>query len=246
MHALADPTENIPDGTPLLDRENPHTLPANMTPELDSARKPRIGIIGTGRMALALSRALMAAGHFVAFGSRRPEDRKDFHEEVGAESRLYGVQAAIDAGEIVVLAVPYSVVATTARKFADSLRGKVVIDITNPFASQPNDGSSGAQVTAAAIGGGARVVAAFKTNFSGTITEPVDSSGQPREVHYAGDDEEAKSVVAELIRGIGFKPVDYGSLAQAVVIDHMVPAMIRLDTELHASSRKSSFRLAGP
>ncbi len=197
-------------------------------------------------MALALGRAFLAAGHFVAFGSRRPEDRKDFHAEVGTESRLYGVQAAIDAGEIVIIALPYATVAATARKFADSLRGKVVIDITNPFASQPNDGSSGAQVTATAIGDGARVVAAFKTNFAGTITEPVDSSGEPREVHYAGDDEEAKSAVAKLIRGIGFKPVDYGTLAEAVVIDHMVPLMIRLDTEIHASSRKSSFRLAGP
>jgi len=197
-------------------------------------------------MALALGRAFLAAGHFVAFGSRRPEDRKDFHAEVGTESRLYGVQAAIDAGEIVIIALPYATVAATARKFADSLRGKVVIDITNPFASQPNDGSSGAQVTATAIGDGARVVAAFKTNFAGTITEPVDSSGEPREVHYAGDDEEAKSAAAKLIRGIGFKPVDYGTLAEAVVIDHMVPLMIRLDTEIHASSRKSSFRLAGP
>jgi len=52
--------------------------------------------------------------------------------------------------------------------------------------------------------------------------------------------------VAELIRGIGFEPVDYGTLAQAVVLDHMVPLMIRLDSQLHASSRKSSFRLAGP
>ncbi len=214
--------------------------------ELDPVRKPRIAIIGTGRMALALGGALLAAGHFVAFGSRRPEDRKDFHEEVGTESRLYGIQAAIDAGEIVVIAIPYNTVAATARKFADSLTGKVIIDITNPFASQPNDGSSGAQVTATAIGDGAHVVAAFKTNFSGTIIEPVDSSGEPREVHYAGDDEGAKSVVAELIRGIGFKPVDYGSLAQAVVLDHMVPLMIRLDRKLHASSGKSSFRLAGP
>ena len=195
---------------------------------------------------MVLGKAFLGAGHFVAFGSRRPEERKEFHLEVGHDSRLYGVRAAIDAGEIVIITVPYATVAATARKFAESLRGKVVVDITNPFANQPNDGSSGAQVTAATIGEGARVVAAFKTNFSGTITDPVDSSGKPREVHYAGDDEDAKTAVAELIRGIGFEPVDYGSLAQAVVLDHMVPLMIRLDAQIHESSRKSSFRLAGP
>ncbi len=209
-------------------------------------RKPRIGIIGTGNMALNLGRAFMAAGHFVAFGSRRPEARNEFHQRVGTESKIYGIQAAIDAAEIVIITLPYVMVEETVRKFADSLRGKVMVDISNPFDHQPADGSSGAQITAGAIGEGARVVAAFKANFALTIADARDSSGEQREVHYAGDDEEAKSVVAKLIRGIGFNPVDYGTLAQAVVLDHMVPLLIRLDTNLYESSRKSSFRLAGP
>jgi predicted dinucleotide-binding enzyme len=221
-----------------------------MTPSTDpipfTQRKLRIGIIGTGNMAMALGKALFAAGHFVAFGSRRPETRKEFHIEVGTDTRLYGVRAAIDAGEIVIITLPYKEVAATVRKHAESLRGKVVIDITNPFAAQPNNGDSGAQVTATVIGDGARVIAAFKTNFSNTFEQPVDSTGEPREVHYAGDDEEAKEVVAGLIREIGFKPVDCGSLAEAVVLDHMVPLMIRLDATEHASSRKSSWRITAP
>jgi hypothetical protein len=221
-----------------------------MTPSTDpipfTQRKLRIGIIGTGNMAMALGKALFAAGHFVAFGSRRPETRKEFHIEVGTDTRLYGVRAAIDAGEIVIITLPYKEVASTVRKHAESLRGKVIIDITNPFAAQPNNGDSGAQVTETAIGDGARVIAAFKTNFSNTFEQPVDSTGEPREVHYAGDDEEAKEVVAGLIREIGFKPVDCGSLAEAVVLDHMVPLMIRLDATEHASSRKSSWRITAP
>jgi len=221
-----------------------------MTPSTDpipfTQRKLRIGIIGTGNMAMALGKALFAAGHFVAFGSRRPETRKEFHIEVGTDTRIYGVRAAIDAGEIVIITLPYKEVAATVRKHAESLRGKVIIDITNPFAAQPNNGDSGAQVTATAIGDGARVIAAFKTNFSNTFEQPVDSTGESREVHYAGDDEEAKEVVAGLIREIGFKPVDCGSLAEAVVLDHMVPLMIRLDATEHASSRKSSWRITAP
>jgi hypothetical protein len=194
-------------------------------------------------MALVLGKSLLKAGHFVAFGSRRPESKNDFHESVGTESRLYGYQAAIDAGEIVIITLPYKEVAATARKFADSLRNKIVIDITNPFAAQPNNGEAGAQVTASIIGDGARVIAAFKTNFAATFENPIDSTGEPREVHYAGDDEPAMEQVAELIRGIGFKPVDCGTLAQAVAFDHMVPLMIRLDaTELDAQ-HLSSFRL---
>ncbi|MBP39611.1 MAG: NADP oxidoreductase [Chloroflexi bacterium] len=207
------------------------------------ARKPRIGILGTGNMALALGKSFMAAGHFVAFGSRRPETKNDFHDSVGHESRIWGYQAAIDAGEIVIITVPYKDVAATARKFAESLRTKIVIDITNPFAAQPNNGDSGAQVTASIIGEGARVIAAFKTNFAATFENPVDSTGKPREVHYAGDDEAAMEVVAELIRGIGFTPIECGTLAEAVALDHMVPLMIRLDTTEHSAQHLSSWRI---
>ncbi|MBC8453379.1 MAG: NAD(P)-binding domain-containing protein [Chloroflexi bacterium] len=208
-----------------------------------TTRKPRIAILGTGNMALALGKSLLAAGHFVGFGSRRPETKNDFHDAVGHESRIWGYQAAIDAGEIVIITLPYKDVAATARKFADSLRKKIVIDITNPFAAQPNNGESGAQVTASIIGEGARVVAAFKTNFAATFENPIDSTGEPREVHYAGDDEKAMTAVAELISGIGFKPVDCGTLAQAVVLDHMVPLMIRLDTTELDAQHLSSFRI---
>ena len=195
-------------------------------------------------MALALGKSFLKAGHFVAFGSRRPETKNDFHEAVGTESRIYGIQGAIDAGEIVIITLPYKQVASTARKFRESLRKKIVIDITNPFDAQPNNGESGAQVTASIIGEVSRVVAAFKANFAATFENPIDSTGEPREVHYAGDDEEAKDVVAELIRGIGFKPVDCGTLAQAVAIDHMVPLMIRLDLTELDGAHLSSFRLS--
>jgi len=215
------------------------TTPTPFTP----ARKSRIAILGTGNMALALGKSFMAAGHFVAFGSRRPESKNDFHDAVGHESRIWGYQAAIDAGEIVIITLPYKEVVATSRKFAESLRTKIVIDITNPFSAQPNNGDSGAQVTASVIGEGARVIAAFKTNFAATFENPIDSTGEPREVHYAGDDEDAMEVVAELIRGIGFKPVDCGTLAQAVVLDHMVPLMIRLDATELDSQHLSSWRI---
>ena len=208
-----------------------------------TTRKPRIGILGTGTMALALGKSLLAAGHFVAFGSRQPESKNDFHDTAGNDSRIYGHQAAIDAGEIVIITLPYKEVAATVRKFADSLRNKIVIDITNPFAAQPNNGESGAQVTASIIGEGARVIAAFKTNFAATFENPVGTSGEPREVHYAGDEEEAMKAVKELIQGIGFKPVDCGTLAQAVALDHMVPLMIRLDATEHNAQHLSSWRI---
>ena len=202
----------------------------------------RIGIVGTGRMSESLGRAFMAAGHFVAFGSRSPEKQNPFHQRVGLDARIYGHEGAITAGEVVILAVPYSQVVETAAKYAGLLRGKIVIDITNPFASQPTDGKAGAELTAEAIGDGARVVAAFKDNFAATFSTPDDSQGTSRQVHFATDDPEARTVMAELARSIGFEPIDCGPLHNAVALDHLVPLLIDMDRRLNEGRSDSIWR----
>jgi hypothetical protein len=206
----------------------------------------RIAVIGTGRMATGLGRGWLKAGHFVAFGSRRPESKNEFHASVGTESRIYGFEGAITAGEVVVLAIPYSEVAAFAKKYAHLLRGKVIVDISNPIGRQPPDGRAGAELTAEAIGAGARVLAAFKDNFAATLEAPVDHTGEPRDVHFAGDDDEAKQVLAGLVRDLGFRPVDCGPLRHAVMLDHLVPLMIHLDRTVNAGRATSSFRFAAP
>lgn len=206
----------------------------------------RIAILGTGRMASGLGKGWLKTGHFVAFGSRRPETKNDFHTEVGTESRIYGYEGAITAGEAVVIAIPYAEVVPTVKKHADLLRGKPVIDITNAFANQPKDGMATAEHTAEAIGDGARVLAAFKNNFAATLTDPVDHTGMLRDVHYAGDDVEAKEILAGLISDLGFKPVDCGSLHAAIMLDYLTPVMSEMDARLNRGGKNSSFRFAAP
>jgi predicted dinucleotide-binding enzyme len=71
---------------------------------------------------------------------------------------------------------------------------------------------------------GARVAAAFKTNFWQTLLEPVDpETGLVRDVYYVGDSDDDKAVVAQLIQDMGFVPVDCGPLRNARVLDGMVP-----------------------
>ena len=145
-----------------------------------------------------------------------------------------------------VIAVPYAEVVPLVSKHADLLRDKIVVDITNPFAAQPTDGRAGAELTATAIGGGARVVAAFKANFSTILEDPVDHTGQPRDVLFAGDAADAKTVVAGLIDDLGFRPIDCGLLHAAVMLDLSVPMVIDLDTRLNGGQRNSSFRYSFP
>ena len=202
----------------------------------------RIAIIGTGRMASGLGSGWARAGHAVVFGSRSPATKGDLVSRV-SNATVTTPEAALTDAEIVVLAMPYPAVEPFARANAAQLRGKVVIDISNPFSHLPDNRVAGAELTAAAIGAEAHVVAAFKANFAGTLGEPVDPKGIWRDVHFAGDSDRAKTVVVGLIVDLGFMPVDCGALHNARILDGMVPLILELD-RLHAGgAMHSSWKL---
>ena len=55
---------------------------------------------------------------------------------------------------------------------------------------------------------------AFNTTFAGTLSEG-QVAGQPLDVLIAGDDEEAKATVAQLVEDGGLRPIDAGPLKRA-------------------------------
>jgi hypothetical protein len=200
-----------------------------------------IGIIGTGRMAKALARGWLRAGHTITFGSRSPDSHRSLATEF-PHTKVVRQATAIRRADVVVIAIPYAAVKDFAIANSKFLQGKLVIDISNPFDLLPDNRIAGAEITAAAIGEGARVMAAFKDNFWTTFDNPVDPSGLPRDVHYAGDDEEGKAVVNNLVVDLGFRPVDCGPLKNARALDAMVPLLIELDKRYAGGSMQSSWK----
>ena len=123
------------------------------------------------------------------------------------------------AGDIVVLAVPYPALADVVMTRADQLAGKVVVDITNPLNLEtfdslavPADGSAAAELAAALPD--STVLKAFNTTFAsalaaGTIGDLTTT------VLIAGDDDDAKSRLADVVTAAGLRAIDAGSLRRA-------------------------------
>ena len=122
-------------------------------------------------------------------------------------------------GDIVVLAVPYPAVADVIAQRADEFAGKVVVDITNPLNFEtfdsltvPADGSAAAEIAAALPQ--SRVLKAFNTTFAATLASgtvgPV-----PTTVLIAGDDGDAKTLLAGVIAAGGLRALDAGALSRA-------------------------------
>jgi 8-hydroxy-5-deazaflavin:NADPH oxidoreductase len=183
-----------------------------------------VTIVGAGNMGRGIGHRLVAGGHDVTVVDRDPEEAERLAEELrgavqgGATAEAAGPGAEL-RGEVVILAVYYPGSLELARDLGDRLAGKVVVDISNPL-NETFDGLATAPVTSAAeevaatMPTGTRVVKAFNTTFSGTLVEG-QVARQPLDVFIAGDDEEAKETVAQLVREGGLRPIDVGPLERA-------------------------------
>jgi NADPH-dependent F420 reductase len=183
-----------------------------------------VTIIGAGNMGHGIGHRIVAGSHSVTIVDRDPEEAEQLTEELrGTAQGGARVEAAEPGAElrddVVVLAVYYPGNLEIARDLGERLAGKVVVDISNPLnetfdglATAP--GTSAAEEVAQSAPAGARVVKAFNTTFSGTLVEG-QVAGQPLDVLIAGDDEEAKERVAQLVRDGGLRAIDVGPLERA-------------------------------
>lgn len=181
----------------------------------------RIGIFGSGLMGGKLGTLFARAGHEVVFSYSHARSKLEaLATDAGWNARAGTVQEAAQEADVVLLAVHWSRVDDVLRQAGD-LAGKVLVTCSLPMNADDTGlvvahTSSGAEELAKKARG-ARVVSAFGTVPSEVlfaVYEARDGEGRPSLI-YCGDDEEAKATVAQLIRDIGFDPVDAGPLAIA-------------------------------
>lgn len=191
-----------------------------------------ISIIGLGHMASALAGRAIAGGNTVEIIGRDSAKAQELASELGGAT--VGTVGESPAGDIVVLAVPYASAAAVVGEFGDALSGKVLVDITNPFAPDlaglvTPEGSSGAQETAKAASAGTRIVKAFNTLFAEVLATRLDED-RPLNVFIAGDDVEAKADVSRFAESLGLCPLDAGPLSMARALEYAGLLEISLKT----------------
>ncbi|WP_405661768.1 NADPH-dependent F420 reductase [Streptomyces sp. RK9] len=192
----------------------------------------RIGILGAGNMADALGAQWVRAGHDVFVGGRDEGRAAALAGRIGAVGHG-SLRAAVEFGDGAVLhALPYAVGADVAAGLADPLRGRVLIDCSNPvgegFALLTRGAESAAERLAAAAPG-ARVVKAFNLCHDSVwrLAPPV-FDGRRLAVPVCGDDEGALGVVRALVRDIGCVPYEAGGLGRAGLVEATAALLIGL------------------
>ena len=178
----------------------------------------RVGILGSGLMGGKLGTIFARAGHEVVFSYARSNEKlKKLARDAHGSARVGTPSEAAQEADALLLAVHWSRIEDVLNQTGD-LSGKVVVTCSLPMNDENTElvvahTSSGAEELARRLPN-ARVVSAFNTVPSEVlfgVYEGKRKATRPSLV-YCGDDEGSKAVVAELIRDVGFDPLDVGPL----------------------------------
>ena len=177
-----------------------------------------IGIIGAGHIGATLAGHLTRVGHRVAIAnSRGPGTLSDMVAELGPRAHAATIDEAASFGRVVIAALPFGHVhALPAADIGD----RILVDATNYYRGRDGEmplieqGETSSSEVVAAHASDARVVKAFNTIQWEELRDEARPAGEDRRaLPIAGDDADAKKVVADLIDEIGFDAVDAGPLA---------------------------------
>jgi predicted dinucleotide-binding enzyme len=158
------------------------------------------------------------AGHEVVFSYARSQKRLEgLARDAGRNARAGAPGDAAEDADALLLAVHWSRMDDVLKQAGD-LSGKVIVSCSLPM-NADNTGlvvahtSSGAEELAKMLPK-ARVVSAFNTVPSEVLFGVYEAkrNASPPSLVYCGDDKSGKAVAAELIRDVGFDPVDAGPL----------------------------------
>lgn len=208
----------------------------------------RYAIIGSGNAGTAIARAATDAGHDVVVSSVNEGSLSTLADQVAGVTTTTDSVHAVAEADVVALAVPFHVVEDLVSGLADHLNGKIVIDATNPLAADlsglvTDTGPSGAERVQAAAPG-ARVVKALNTVLA-TNQAAAEVGGTQLDGFVAGDDEDAKQTVIDLLNEIGYRTIDVGGLPASRYLEGMAYLNISLNAR-RGLPWQSGWKLVGP
>ena len=193
----------------------------------------KIAFVGHGQVGAPLADHLHRAGHEVTLAARDPGSAS-VRDALARNANLQvaAPKPAVRDADVVFLATPYQSNEAALRPLADELRGKILIDCTNPVGPNLSHGlnsvRSGSEVVQALVPD-ARVVKAFTIyGFENFEDSAYPGYGVKPVMMYCGNDAGAREVVGRLIAELGWEPLDVGGLEQALHLEHMTLLWVRM------------------
>jgi predicted dinucleotide-binding enzyme len=186
----------------------------------------KIGIIGSGGVAQTLGSGFLEKGYEVKLGTRDEEKLADWLEKAGKNASVGSFSDAANFGDVIFLCV-LGEAANSAVELAgaENLKGKTVIDTTNPLDFSEGVPPKFTAKLAASLGEQVQnalpesnIVKAFNTIGASIMVDP-KFGDDTATLFIAGNDENAKAETAKLAKEFGWDVEDLGGIEQSFFIE---------------------------
>lgn len=193
----------------------------------------KIAFIGFGNVGAPLADHLQRAGHDVTLAAN---DVKSEHVKkalaLNGALKVDELKNAVRNAEVVFLATPYEANAAALAAVADEIKGKVVVDCTNPVGPNLSHGlnnvRSGSEAVQALVPHSPVVKAFTIYGFENFQNNAYPAYNVKPVMMFCGDNAQAKQTVSTLIAQLGWDPLDVGGLVQALHLEHMTLLWVRM------------------
>lgn len=188
----------------------------------------KVAILGSGTVGETLANGFLKHGFEVMRASREPKKLEDWKSKAGGRAQIGTLAEAAKWGELAVLAVKGTgAIEAIEQAGAENLRGKAVLDTTNPIA----DGGPENGVLRYFTNTNDSLMEQLQKKFAGVhFVKCFSSVGAPRMVNpdfggtkptmfICGDDENAKSQTKSILETFGWEHLDLGGSTAARAIE---------------------------
>jgi 8-hydroxy-5-deazaflavin:NADPH oxidoreductase len=202
----------------------------------------RIVVLGAGNIGGTLGRKWAAEGHKVAFGVNDPAGARAqaLQAELGNKVMIGSVADALEAGNVVVMALPGAAMDETITAYAAQLDGKIIIDAANRMGGGPINSFATLQARTP----NARVFRAFNSLGWENFADPV-FNGVQADLFYCGPDGDAREMVEQLITDVGLRPMRLGDIDQVGQVDSVTALWFALAIR-QGKGRHLAFKVLSP
>lgn len=187
----------------------------------------KVAVIGLGNIGKVVATNLVKGNRPVIIASRKLEDAQKLAHELGSLATAAETVDAIKQADIVVLSVWFNTIQEFMTKYAAELKGKIIIDPSNPIAPDENGGfkkiigenESAGEIISALVPDGAKFAKALGTLGAASLKSAAFQTPEKSVLFYATDDTSVNDEVEQLIRDNGFDPVRVGGIDQSIRIE---------------------------
>lgn len=192
-----------------------------------TSQKTKVAIIGLGNIGRAIAYNLVKGNHPVIISSREISKAQSFASELGMLATAEQTAKAIEDADVIIPAIYFDKIKDFLSQYASKLKGKIIIDVSNPIAPDGNGGFkkiidkdiSAGQVLLDLIPKEAHFVKAFGTLGASSLSEAAFTEPNRKVLFYASDSTNSHKQIEELITYSGFEPLHIGGINQSIRIE---------------------------